>query len=90
VLEEVKLCFSQSGFYENHGYAFADVTPGEKIYGRMYLTQNSFTRSRKLPFSTLVTYFLNLPKGSYQQEIDNYFDLLNPTRSATNFFSKSA
>jgi hypothetical protein len=79
VLEGVKLRFSQSGFYENHGYAFADVTPGEKIYGQMYLTKNSFTRSRKLPFSILVTYFLYLPKGSHQQKIDNYFDLFNPT-----------
>lgn len=43
-----------------------------------------------MPFSTLVTYFLNLPKGSYQQELDNYFDLLNPDSNSNQFVSKSA
>lgn len=37
-----------------------------------------------------MTYFLNLPKGSYQQELDNYFDLLNSAKPPTQSVSKSA
>jgi hypothetical protein len=37
-----------------------------------------------------VTYFLNLPKGSYQQELDNYFDQLKPNNLLTQSVSKSA
>jgi len=37
VLEDAALRFSQGGFYKNHGYASADASPGQKVYGRMYL-----------------------------------------------------
>jgi hypothetical protein len=37
-----------------------------------------------------MTYFLNLPKGSYQQELDNYFDQLKPNNLLTRSVSKSA
>lgn len=54
------------------------------------LTKNSFTRTRTLPFATLVTYFLNLTKGSYQQELDNFFAVLNPDHPPSRVVTKSA
>lgn len=37
VLDDVGLCFTQPGFYRDHGYASADAAAGEAVYGRMYL-----------------------------------------------------
>ena len=37
VLHDAELCFSQPGFYRDHGYASADPAAGGKVYGRMYL-----------------------------------------------------
>ena len=54
------------------------------------LTETSFERSRKLPFPTLVSYFLNFTKGSYQQELDNYFSLKNPEGLVSQMVTKSA
>lgn len=41
VLEGAALRFSQTGFYKDHGYASADVTEGEVVYGKMYLVLES-------------------------------------------------
>lgn len=35
-----------------------------------------FIRNRLLSFQTLVLYFINLPKGSYQDELDHFFKAL--------------
>ena len=43
-LEGSALRFSQSGFYKDHGFASADNTAGEKVYGRMYLIRKSDAR----------------------------------------------
>ena len=37
VLEDAALCFSQPGFYQDHGYASADAAEGDVVYGKMYL-----------------------------------------------------
>lgn len=37
VLDDACLCFSQPGFYKDHGYASADASEGDVVYGRMYL-----------------------------------------------------
>lgn len=37
VLDDAGLCFTQPGFYRDHGYASADAAAGEAVYGRMYL-----------------------------------------------------
>ena len=37
VLDDACLCFSQPGFYKDHGYASADAAEGEVVYGRIYL-----------------------------------------------------
>lgn len=41
VLEDNALRFTQSGFYQDHGFASADPAPGEKVYGKMYLIRRS-------------------------------------------------
>lgn len=45
---------------------------------------------RKLTFPTLISYFLNLTKGSYQQELDHFFSVLNEDHSVTQVVTKSA
>lgn len=40
-LEDSTLRFTQSGFYQDHGFASADPAPGGKVYGRMYLIRQS-------------------------------------------------
>jgi hypothetical protein len=54
------------------------------------LTESSFNRTRKLPFSVLLTYFLNLTKGSYQQELDNFFAVSHSSTIPTQVVTKSA
>ena len=54
------------------------------------MTENSFNRTRKLPFPVLLTYFLNLTKGSYQQELDNFFAVTNSSRLPSQVVTKSA
>ena len=54
------------------------------------LTETSFIRTRKLSFPTLITYFLNLTKGSYQQELDNFFNVANPDNPPAQVVTKSA
>lgn len=54
------------------------------------MTENSFNRTRKLPFSVLLTYFLNLTKGSYQQELDNFFAISNSNPIPAQVVTKSA
>lgn len=41
ILEDAALCFTQSGFYKDHGFASADHAPGERVYGKMYLIRQS-------------------------------------------------
>ena len=38
-------------------------------------TSKNFIRQRKLPFSTLLLFLINLIKGSYQDELDHFFKL---------------
>ena len=40
-LQDAALRFTQSGFYKDHGYASADASPGDKVYGRLYLVKQS-------------------------------------------------
>lgn len=40
-LEDASLKFSQRGFYKDQGYASADHTAGEQVYGKMYLIRKS-------------------------------------------------
>ena len=37
----------------------------------------AFTRQRKLPFHLLICFLLNFVKGSYQDELDKFFQAIN-------------
>jgi len=50
----------------------------------------AFTRQRKLPFHLLVCFLLNLIKGSYQSELDRFFQNITRARIAKRFVSKAA
>lgn len=49
-----------------------------------------FTRHRKLPFHTLIVFLVSLIKGSYQDELDNFFKALNGFDVAKRIVSKVA
>ena len=49
-----------------------------------------FIRKRLLPFQTLVLYFINLPKGSYKDELDHFFKALFKLDVPVSFVSKMA
>lgn len=49
-----------------------------------------FTRNRLLPFQTLVLFFINLPKGSYKDELDHFFKALFRLDVPVSFVSKMA
>ena len=53
-------------------------------------TEKSFTRNRCLTFIILVTFLLNLLKRSQQDELDEFFKLLNGTEIAQRVVTKSA
>jgi len=49
-----------------------------------------FIRNRLLPFQTLVLYFINMPKGSYKDELDHFFKALFRLDVPISFVSKMA
>ena len=50
----------------------------------------AFTRKRKLPFHTLLFFLINLVKGSYQDELDKYFQTIHRFEVAKRIVSKVA
>lgn len=50
----------------------------------------NFTRQRSLPFALVVIFLLNLVKHALQDELDEFFKLLNGADVATRLVSKSA
>ena len=50
----------------------------------------AFTRQRKLPFHLLVCFLLNLIKGSYQSELDRFFQTITRASIPNRFVSKAA
>ena len=51
---------------------------------------SDFTRQRKLPFQTLIFYMMNLISGSYQRELNNFFQTLMGIDVPKRFVSKVA
>lgn len=66
------------------------IISSETFKAKHRLTENSFNRIRKLPFTIVITYFLHLTKGSYQQELDNCFGTANPDTTLCQVVTKSA
>lgn len=50
----------------------------------------AFTRQRKLPFHLLICFLLNFVKGSYQDELDKFFQAINLFEVAKRVVSKVA
>ena len=51
---------------------------------------SDFTRQRKLPFQTLIFFMMNLISGSYQKELNNFFQILMGFDVPKRFVSKVA
>jgi len=54
------------------------------------LSETAFNRSRKLDFPTLITFLLNLRKGSLQTELDRFFGDLFDFETPRRYVTKSA
>lgn len=65
------------------------------INSENFINQNrqnptDFTRDRKLSFSILISFLINLIKGSYQDELDHFFKAVFKCDVAKRFVSKAA
>jgi hypothetical protein len=49
-----------------------------------------FCRKRKLPAQTLIAFLLSLLRGSYQSELNRFFNILNPSDTVKRVVSKAA
>ena len=62
----------------------------KKFLSRHKNSPKAFTRNRKLPFHTLILFLINLVKGSYQDELDRYFQTIHGFEVAKRIVSKVA
>jgi hypothetical protein len=57
---------------------------------RNRISDNDFTRQRKLPFHILIVFLINFVRGSYQDELDKFFKAVNRFDVAQRVVSKVA
>jgi len=55
------------------------ITCSQDFIGRHRKKPSDFTRKRKLPPLALIAFLLSLVRGSYQKELDRFFNILNRT-----------
>ncbi len=67
-----------------------NILYSEDFVDRNKKSSKDFTRKRTLTFQTLILYFINLPKGSYQDELDHFFKALLKLDVAISIVSKMA
>lgn len=67
-----------------------DILYSQNFVDRNKESAKDFTRNRLLPFQTLFLYFINLPKGSYQDELEHFFKALLRLDVPIKFVSKMA
>ena len=65
-----------------------EILHSQDFIDRNKRSPSDFTRSRLLPFQTLFLYFINLPKGSYQDELEHFFKALFRLDVPIRFVSK--
>ncbi len=53
-------------------------------------SDNDFTRNRKLPFHLLILFLLNMIRASLQNELDNFYKLINNSDIDISYITKSA
>jgi len=66
------------------------IIASPEFLARNRQTQKDFTRQRKLPFHVLIAFLINFVKGSYQDELDKFFQVINRFDVAQRFVSKVA
>lgn len=67
-----------------------DLLFSEEFKERHRQKQTNFTRQRQLPFAIVVIFLLNLVKRALQDELDEFFKLLDGAEIAVRLVSKSA
>ncbi len=67
-----------------------NIITSKEFLNKHRFSDKFFVRERLLSFPTLIYYFMNLPKGAYQNELDNYFKALAHLECAERFVSKAA
>jgi hypothetical protein len=78
-----------------HSYAkpiefLKKILLSQEFIAKHRIFDQAFTRNRKLPFHVLVCFLLNLIKGSYQSELDRFFQTITRSAVAKRFVSKVA
>ncbi len=66
------------------------ILHSQEFIAKHKISDQDFTRIRKLPFHVLVCFLLNLIKGSYQSELDRFFQAITRSAVAKRFVSKVA
>jgi hypothetical protein len=67
-----------------------NILTSDDFIDRNRFSPKFFTRQRKLPFHILIVFLMNLIKGSYQDELDKFFKVLNGLEVPKRFVSKAA
>lgn len=70
--------------------ALKQIIASEDFIDRHRFSPKHFTRQRKLPFHLLIFYLINFIKGSYQDELDKFFQAINRFDVAKRLISKAA
>ena len=65
------------------------------LFSKKFIEQHrtsptAFTRNRKIPFHLLICFIINFIKGSYQAELDRFFQVLTRSSMAKRAVSKAA
>ncbi len=67
-----------------------NIINSKKFLSKHRSSDKFFLRERLLTFPTLIYYFINLPKGTYQNELDNYYKVLLHLECNERFVTKAA
>jgi len=66
------------------------IITSPEFLARNRQSEKDFTRQRKLPFHVLIVFLVNFVRGSYQDELDKFFQALNRFEVARRIVSKVA
>lgn len=77
------LCANMVGFIK-------EIIDSDDFCSRHKKSPEHFTRDRILTFPTIISFMINFRNGSNQDELDNYFKILNHLECAQRIVSKSA
>ena len=67
-----------------------EIILSKEFVSRHRSSPKAFIRQRKLSFQFLILYFINFIKGSYQDELDNFYKTLSGAKVAKRVVTKSA